>query len=700
MTLKTFLLASAVIASATPALAQTSRAGQDAATWIGDVVVTGDRDRYTAAASASATRTDTPLIEIPQSVQVITRTLIEEQDARTLADALVNVSGVVPTRQEEALLVSPIIRGFPSEIYLDGLPVYTGPNAVNEPTSLVGVEQIDVLKGPTSTLYGGGLGTPLGGLINVQSSRPSTEAKSMFALRGGSFATWGAAIDVNQPLGDRVAGRITAEYQTNESWIDEVEGERLSIQPSLAIQLAPQTELLLQGQYNRRDQLEYSGIPAEQAMAGEIDRYGFAGAPVGQPHSEIENRSASVSLRHAFSEDTRLTVTGRYYKSEIPQYGSFIMPSMYAPDPATPTTYPILTMNMMSGSEEQTFDANLWRRLNGLGGRHEILVGASFDHTDFYSNMGFAGVPVGEQNLANPTYDLNFGSLQPLSLTQTDRYETLAVYVQDQATYGRLHLLGALRYTQLKFREIEQGSDETYERWSPRIGATFDLLPGVALYAGYAEGFRAPFGFIGMKKPEPEESRNVEGGLKLALTDLGISGTFALFEQTRENVATPDPSNPFMSVQTGEQRARGFETDLVWEPTPTLSVLFNYAWTEAEVTQDNALPVADRLPRVPEHSGRIAARYRFLEGAAKGLSFGAGVTVLGDREITLPNTISVPGYAMVDAQAAYDFDRFSIQVSIANLTDNDDFDPYQYFGFPVVMPTQPRSAFVTVKARF
>jgi iron complex outermembrane receptor protein len=700
MTFKTFLLAGAAMASATSAFAQTSRSDPDAASWIGDVVVTGARQSYAAAGSTSAARTDTPLIETPQSVQVITRSLIEEQDARTLADALVNVSGVRATRQEEALLVTPIIRGFPSEIYLDGLPVHTGPNAANEPTSLLGVERIEVLKGPTATLYGGGLGTPLGGLINVQSARPTAEANGTLAVRGGGFSTWGAAVDLNRPFTDRVAGRITAEYQANESWIDLVEGQRIAIQASLSARLTDRTELLLQGQYNKRDMLEYSGVPAEQAMAGEIDRNVFAGAPIGQPRTEIENKSATATLTHAFSDDLRLAVTGRYYESEIPQYGSFIMPGMYAPDPATPTVYPILTMNMMSGSKESTLDANLWRRLDALGGRHDLLIGASYDHTDFYSNMGFGGLPVGDQNLADPTYDLPFGDLQPLILTQTDRYQTLAVYAQDQATYGRLHLLGAVRYTHLTFQELEQGTDKTYERWSPRVGATFDLLPGVALYAGYAEGFRAPFGFIGMASPEPEESRNLEGGLKLALKDLGVSGTLALFEQKREKVATPDPANPFMSVQTGEQRARGFETDLVWEPSRALSVLFNYAWTDAEVTQDNATPIGDTLARIPEHSGRIAARYRFLDGPAKGLSIGAGVTAFSAREITLPNTMTVPGYATLDAQAAYDFDRFSIAVSVVNLGGRDAFDPYQYFGFPVVMPTQPRSAFITVKARF
>ncbi|MNL34564.1 Ferrichrome-iron receptor precursor [compost metagenome] len=138
----------------------------------------------------------------------------------------------------------------------------------------------------------------------------------------------------------------------------------------------------------------------------------------------------------------------------------------------------------------------------------------------------------------------------------------------------------------------------------------------------------------------------------------------------------------------------------MWEPTPAISLLMNYAYTDAEVTQDNTLPVGDQLPRVPENSGRIAARYRLLDGPAKGLSFGLGVTAFSARQITLPNTITVPGYATLDAQAAYDFDRFSIAVSAVNLGGRDAFDPYQYFGFPVVMPTAPRSAYVTVKARF
>lgn len=293
--------------------------------------------------------------------------------------------------------------------------------------------------------------------------------------------------------------------------------------------------------------------------------------------------------------------------------------------------------------------------------------------------------------------DLHFGDKTPINSTQTDRYRTLATYVQDQAHYGRWHFTGALRLTQLEFQEAEQGTDKTYHHVSPRVGVNYDLLQGLALYAGYATAFRAPFGFIGSSIPKPETSRNIELGIKLDDKARKLSGTLAVFEQTRDNVATADPANPLVSIQTGQQRARGFEADMTWEPVRALSLLANYAYTQAVVTQDNTIPVGDTLARVPRHSGRLAFRYRVLDGAAEGLSFGAGITALGRRQLTLPNTVSVPGMATVDAQAAYDFGQYTLQLSGYNLTGRRSYESYQYFGFPVVIPTQPRSFYLTLK---
>lgn len=684
-------------------------------------MVTAPSGEYSVSSVSAATRTDTPLIDVPQSVEVITRKLLQDQDAHTLANALVNVSGVIPTNPQEILFYAPIVRGFPAEVYVDGLPVYGGNQQAADPASLAGVQQIAVLKGPTATLYGGGLGTPLGGIINIESERPNGTLGGYAALRAGSFSTWNPYADLNVPLAPGIAARVAAEYQSNNSWIDLVRADRWSVKPSISFQIDPNTDLLVQGQFNHRSQLEYSGLPIAQALSGQIDRDAFVGAPVGQPHTTVDNQMGTVMLRHAFNDDVKLAVTGRYYNSATPEYGSFVFPQLAAPNPATPTAYPIFTLNMDTTTKEGTFDANLQGKADTLGGRHEWLAGLDYDHTIFDSAMGFAGVPVGTLDLANPVYNLPYGSpipLQlgnPLVLPQDDRYATYAAYVQDQATYGSLHVTGAVRYTVLDFLETGVvASNSTFHHVSPRLGATYDLAPGVAAYAGYATAFRGAFEYFGVAAPKPETSRNVEGGLKLALPTAGLSGTIAYFEQTHDNVITADPNHPGLSIQIGRQQARGVEADFAWEPTPAFALIANYAHTDAKVTQDDNTPstVGQTLQRVPRSSGRIAVRYRLLQGPAKGLAFGAGVTAMSARQVTLPNTTTVaygsgteiisgtvPGNALVDAQASYDVSRrFQIGLSIVNLGGSRAFDAYEYFGFPVVMPTQPRSVFVTLKA--
>jgi len=685
---------------ATAALAQTTPSNS-ISTELSTVVITGESPGYAASKASSATRTDTQLIETPQSITVLKRSLLDDQDVHSLADALVNVSGVVPTKPEEALLIAPIIRGFPAETYLDGLSIFGGNQQAFNPAGLVGVERIEVLKGPSSSLYGGGLGSPLGGLINIQSTRPEIGTTGGFmGMRAGSFSTTNPYGDYNVTLSEQLAVRLAGEYQDNKSWIDQVHGKRVFFQPSILFKPNAQTELLVSGQYNRSQQLEYSGLPAQQALAGQINRNAFAGAPNGQPLTDINNRLGKVEVRHAFDGGTRLNATAQFYKSNIGEYGSFVYPALAAPNPSTPTTYPIFPMTMEGTTRETALDVNLTLpSINMLSGRHEWIVGVGYDLTKFYSGMGFDGASVGSIDLANPQYNLDFGGKSPITLMQTDRYRTLAAYVQDQAHYGRWHLTGSLRFTQLQFLEAEQGTNKTYNHVSPRVGFTYDVQPGVALYGGYATAFRAPFGFIGSSTPVPETSKNMEAEVKLADKARGLSGTLAVFQQTRDNVATPDLSNPLFSIQTGQQRARGFETDLTWEPTRALSLLANYAYTDAEVTRDNAIPVGDKLARVPRNSGRLAFRYRMQDGAARGLSFGAGVTAVSSRQLTLPNTVSVPGTATVDAQASYDFGRYTIQVAGYNLTGRRTFEPYQYFGFPVVMPTQPRSFYLTLKVR-
>ena len=518
-------------------------------------------------------------------------------------------------------------------------------------------------------------------------------------MRGGRFSTLDPFADINLPIGSRVAARVTGEYQRNGSWIDQVHGERWSAQPSVLLHLDPQTDLLLRGDYDRRAMVEFSGLPADAALAGQLSLRAFPGVTSGQPRTRIHNSAETLELNHCISDNVRWTLTGRYYDSNSHEYGSFASPPLGSPDPATPTLYPIFTIYLPTKATEATIDANLAAHLHGLGGQHELLGGFNYDHTDFEGDLGFTGQSVGSLDLPRPTYNLAFGETPSVTTFQSNRYETLAGYAQEQATYGRLHLLGSVRLTRFGLKQVQQSYDTAYVRANPRVGGTFDILPGVAFYGAFATGFRGAVNFIGANTAKPETSRDEEGGVKLALSRIGLSATVAAFQQIRRNVSTVDPNNPLFLIQTGEQRARGLEADATWEPVRTFSLLANYAYTGAEVTEDTVIPLNSRLPRVPRHSGRVMAYYRVQNGFARGLSFGVGATAFTRRDIYLPNSGTTTGYATIDAHAMYTYGRYTMEASASNLAGHRTFDPYSYL-VPVVIPNQPRSAYLSLKTTF
>lgn len=684
--------------------AQESGNGEREGSWAGEIVVLGKRDGYVVQEGSSATRTSTPLLQVPQSIQVINSSLIRDQDRRSLADALVNVSGVVASKPEEAHTSQSLIRGFRSEIFLDGLPAYAT-NALVDPTSLVGVDRIEVVKGPTSTVYGGGAGAPLGGLINIVSVRPAERAEAYVAFRTGRWSTINPYADVNVPITDGIALRVTGELQTADSWTDYFHTERLSIQPSIAFGLGSPTRLTIMGKYDRREALEFTGLPQDAALAGTIRRDAFPGATSGQPKTTISNKLLTAELQHRFSKDVGLTVTARYYENIANRYGTFTYVDFGAegrPADIEPTSYPIFKLYQPQSGNEFTADANLLVNTNMIGGEHNILVGANYDRTNSLNKLNFVSTSIGRIDLADPKYNLSYGAIPTDGNFADDKFNTVAVYVQDQATSGPLHLSGSLRYTSTKIKRVRNTGvlnfKETYNRLIPRVGATLDFAKGVALFAGYATGFRGAVTFNALPGQEikPETSESYEAGVKFALNDAHLWGSVAVYQLERRNVAVAVAGQPGVSVQTGKQRARGFEVDVTWEPLRSLSLLANYAYTDAIVSQDTTIAVGSDLPRVPKHSGRVATHYRFRSGAAKGLSLGAGVTGRTSRENFLPNRGRVPGYATVDAQASYNFDPFTLTASFANILDERAFDTFQYLA-PVVNPTQPRSAYIILR---
>lgn len=714
-----FIALGAALAVAAPAHAETT--DQPTGWTPTEIVVTARKDDGYKVTDAASLRTPVPILETPQSVQVLTRTLIDEQNLTTLSEALRNISGVVPAQPSEAVLIKPIVRGFSSEIYVDGLPQY-GDASTYDPSSLVGVERIEVAKGPTSQLFGGGTGAPVGGLINVISASPEQKASYSAAFRTGSFSTIQPSIDINQPLGSNVAARVSAEYVHADDAIDAVTNKRITVVPSLRIGF-DDTSLVLRVNYNRIEQLEYAGLPFAMVGYPGVNPFRFSGAK-DAPKTTIENVVLTGVFTHRLSDSLTAQIRVRSYNNTVNENGSFPFFAFYPP---TGSVYPIVTARMPGTKiREMTFDGSLTGTFSTGGIEHVLIAGAQYDRVDYHGTMGFDLFydpffnPTGTRDYftnlldyADPNSDLPFGPTNFPYDSYVNTYRTVGLYLQDQITIGeRIHVLAGLRYSSLESTEGYKASvspgftfspKHSFNRVDPRVGVTLDVVEGVSLFGGYATGSRQSIFFNpGVTPTTPETSESWEGGVKFALRAAGLSGTIAAFRQTRNNVPLTDPFGVLGTRQIGQQRSKGVEADIIWEPAKSFSLLASYAYTRAQVTKDdfNTTNVGQYLTRVPEHSGRIAARYRFLAGALKGFGLGAGMTAASGAYTTLPNTDKTGGYAVFDAQASYETGPFKVSATVTNLTNKLYFQPYLYLNQSVVRPGTPRSAFVTLSVNY
>lgn len=681
----------------------------DSVNWrLETIDVVGRATRPYAVDSSDIFRVPVPLIEIPQSIQVLPQKLLQEQELNTLSDALRNVSGVVPNAPAETVLVNPIVRGFESEIYINGFVGY-GDTAVADPSSLISVERIEVAKGPTSVLYGGGTGAPVGGLINVVTKTPQPEAFYELGIRAGEFNTLAPSIDINQPLSDRIGFRLAAEDFRSEDYIDAVEIDRLTLSPSLSADITDTTRLLLQLNYNKIEQLEYTGLPAAVVDLPGVDAFQFPGA-ANAPRTEIENRSLQATLSHQFSERLTATLRVHDFDNSFDEFASVFFEAPAFGFELDGTVAPIIRVQLPADVEQQTIDASTTFKWSGGNIEHTVLAGVSYDATDYSAAIGFDFFnPVGFLDFAANANDLDFGAIPALNREIVNEYRTTAVYLQDHITVAeRLHILLSARYSEYRLVEKAGGqdTDKTYRETDPRLGLTYELDDHWSVFAGYATGSRLSLFFTGVEAapPVPETSASAEIGLKFDLPQAGLYGTIAAYELTREDVPTAAPDDLIVlggeQVQVGEEQSRGFEIDLVWEPGEHFSLLANFARNDAEITRDNQFSVGSKLPRVPEKSARLAARYRFAGGAFDGLGLGMGITYSDRSALSLSNAYYAGSFAVVDAQASYQFGRYRLGLSVVNLFDRDYFTPYLYLNQDVLRPGQPRSAFLSLAATF
>lgn len=639
-------------------------------------------DGYQAREVTSATRTRTPLKETPQSVVVVTPELLRDQGVTSIAEALENVSGAQgAVRLQTPAYESTILRGFQAEIFRDGMTGYLN---TGDPNAMAGVERIEVLKGPNAILYGGGTGTPLGGVVNIVTKKPQDADFTTLGLNYGSHGFVEPSFDINRRLtaDGRVLFRMNGSYVRSGAQVDVIETSRYSFSPSLTFGHGTDTRLTIEGYASKWQQQEYQALPAWGTVAGDfrLSRDLYIGDP-DIPDSATRTRKLTLTLDHDFNQDWSSKTQLRYGRNDVDQITQIIISN--TPD-AGPRAWNLYNSYVPGKQTEFSLSSTVEGRLTAGGLDHRLLFGADYARIDDWSLMYMDMMPVGSVDLTDPADWPDWTMPEGLAMTDGDAtYKTAGAFVQVQSSVGRLHLLGGLRLAYLGIDSVSINYGRTDKlsktRLLPRIGAVYDLTDQLSAFASYSRGMKANAFTFYSGSPKPEHSSQAEIGLKFD-SDNGLSGSLAVFRIERENVPVTDPADPFMltSIAEGQQRSQGFEADLVWQPSGPWRLVANYAYTDAELTADipNGAPAGSALAGVPRHSGGLWLDYDRRDDAGEGWRAGAGLHAVSSAYVDQMNLYETAGYATIDASASYSRDGLSVGLYVKNLADRDHFVPY------------------------
>ena len=646
-----------------------------------DIIITGVQ-------SQRAGKTAVPLIETPQNIQVLSTARLKDQGVNLLDDALRNVAGFSAGGVARAYDLFRI-RGFDASsfTYVDALPRGLAINV-----ELAGIEQVEVIKGPSSGLYGSG---SAGGMVNLVSKKPVRDAFIDIEGSFGSFNSTNAMIDGGGTLNGSgtLYGRLVVNYRDDKSFIDFRPGtERLYVAPSLTFEPSDRTKITLLASLSKDWSELIPGQPAAGLVyagpRGFYDRHVYIGDPKAMGSILQTVVTAGYELTHDFSDSVSLYQRARITDLDL-SWLNLQQPLVYDPATGVQTEF---SQDYFEDRRVYGVDTGLNFAVSTGPVEHRLSVGVEYDgrRTNAESRLGFA--PGVNLDLYNPDYSVFVYQPRTAISTLASKSDSFGFYLQENAKIGRLNLqLGG------RFDTIDYGNGgESQSAFSPTVGATYEIGEGLALYANYARSFAPQAGLFDANgdQIDPERGEQFEAGFKFAPAGKRLSATLGIYQLTRSNVATGIPTMPGRYAVTGKQRSKGIEFDGQFAVTPAWQIIANYAYTDAKILQDNVLPVGDRVLGVPRHQAGLWTRYEMKSGALQGLAFSIGGRYLSKQAGGVPNTYFLPAYTVVNANIAYRTGPLSFRLNVNNLFDKKYFisSVGEYF----VVTGNPRTAMLTI----
>lgn len=654
-----------------------------------EIVATEEQQRgYRAPNATTGSRTDTPIRDLPFSVQVIPQELLRDRQVQSVNEALQTVAGVSPDNPSYSAFEGVTIRGFTGRnIIRNGLRDDT--NITNR-IAVPNIEQIEVLKGPAGALFS--QGGP-GGTVNIVTKKPLPIPRYTIEGTIGNFGTYGGFLDFTGPLNDSktVLYRFIAGASTTGTFIDFFDRRNFVVAPSLTWQISPATKLTLEGEYTISEQPNARGLPAKGTVLpninGKLPRNRF----IGEPEDELDQNDRyslrlGYTLEHQLSANWQLRNAFRATFQQVPQNSLF--PSALLDDERTLERGLFVAKNQSQNN--YILDTNVVGTFRTGDVAHKLLFGIDLNR-DVYQSDGqeFVLAPI---DIFNPVYRQPRGEQLGEFPKEPFITDSLGIYLQDQIDLlPNLKLLLGGRFDIVSQKiEFADGTEsfQQDEAFSPRVGLVYQPTDSLSLYASYSRSFLQSVGTaFDNALFQPERGTQYEVGIKADWLDRRLSTTLALYQITRSNVLTADPANPNFSIQTGEQRSRGIELDIAGEILPGWKIAAGYAYTDARITEDNTFAVGNRINNVPEHAVSLWTTYEIQTGSLKGLGFGLGLFYVGERQGDLDNSFEVPSYTRTDATLFYRRDNYRIGLNIENLFDVSYFETAEsplrvYYGAP------------------
>lgn len=648
---------------------------------------------YKVDSSSSATRSEIALKDTPQSVSVVTQKVIEDISATRLIDALDLAGGIGRANNFGGQgLTGFNLRGFTSgEFYRNGFPINRGyPNAPDSNT----IERIDVLRGPSSSLYG--RGDP-GGTFNLISKTPKSEQQTTLGAQLNSEGLYRTTVDTTGTISnaDNIGYRLNVIAEGGDSYRDHVESKRYGIAPVIQWQASDATKVTFEADILRNQHpldRGHTRYPTQKSFNSSPETYLWE---TGKYNNRLYNDNNMTQLRveHDLGNDWKLNAGVQYLNGKLHGYA--------------------VEGNQVNEKDIEKIDRNYnyrelkWRDTDAqinlignfqlLGLAHTLVTGLEYENYDYKSYIIRSDPKLNNYpiNINDPVLSQPLPELKKVATHDRENLKTTAVFVQDQIDLNeRLSALLGLRFEHYEhdYKNLLPNTanwNTSHDAFIPRLGLVFKARDDLSIYSNAAKSFKPNTGANRNGEGfDPEEGIAYELGFKWQALDNMLSVDSAIFYAEKENVLTIDPIDSAYKVAAGEVRSQGIELNIAGQITPAWKIIGGYAYTDAEVTKDNTLQKGTALANIPKNSFNLLNIYEFQSGALQGLGLGVNQKYIDKRAgQTANSTYTMKGYAVTDLVSYYQATpKLRLNLDLKNIFDKvydeSSFSSYAYPGEP------------------